>query len=93
MGRKPEGKAEKAFKRIGKKIDELLADLKEAGSHAEGEYSDRIEELKKSGNKLKDEFSNFKEKHQDRIDEVETNLRRAGDDLKSAFNSAFKKEK
>ena len=92
MGRKPEGKAEKAFKNIGKKIDELLADLKEAGSHAEEEYSDRIEELKGSGEKLKDEFSNFKDKHKDRIDEVETNLKKAGEDLKNAFNSAFKKE-
>ena len=93
MGRKPEGKAEKAFKKIGKKIDELLADLKEAGSHAEEEYADRIDELKGSGEKLKEEFSNFKVKHQDRIDEVEANLKKAGEDLKNAFSSAFKKDK
>lgn len=92
MGRKPEGKAEKTFKKIGKKIDELLADLKEAGSNAEDEYADRIEELKRSGETLKEEFSNFKDKHQDRIDEVEANLKKAGGDLKKAFNSAFKKE-
>ena len=91
MGRKPEGKAEKAFKNIGKKIDELLSDLKEAGSHAEDEYADRIEELKRTGEKLKDEFSNFKDKHQDRIDEVEANLKKAGEDLKNAFNATFKK--
>ena len=91
MGRKPEGKAEKMFKNIGKKIDELLADLKEAGTHAEEEYADRIEELKHSGEKLKEEFSNFREKHKDRIDEVEHDLKKAGNDLKNAFNAAFKK--
>lgn len=92
MGRKPEGKAEKAFKNIGKKIDELLADLRDASTHAEGEYSDRIDELKRSGEKLKEEFGNFKDKHQDRIDEVEANLKKAGEDLKNAFTSAFKKK-
>ena len=91
MGRKPEGQAEKMFKKVGKKIDELLADLKEAGANAEEEYADRIDELKRSGEKLKDEFSNFKDKHKDRIDDVEQNLKKAGEDLKNAFNSAFKK--
>ncbi len=90
MGRKPEGKAEKAFKSIGKKIDELLSDLQDAGKNAEDEYADRIEELKRSGEKLKEEFYNFKEKHQDRIDEVENNLKKAAGDLKKAFDSAFK---
>ncbi len=90
MGRKPEGKAEKMFKNIGKKIDELLGDLKEASNNAEEEYSDRIEELKRNGEKLKEEFSNFREKHQDRIDEVESSLKKAAQDLKKAFDSAFK---
>ena len=90
MGRKPEGKAEKAFKSIGKKIDELLSDLQDAGKNAEDEYADRIEELKRSGEKLKEEFYNFKEKHQDRIDEVENNLKKTAGDLKKAFDSAFK---
>ena len=90
MGRKPEGKAEKMFKQVGKKIDELLADLKEASTHAEEEYADGIEELKRSGEKLKEELSNFKEKHKDRIHEAESSLRKAGENLKQAFNSTFK---
>lgn len=91
MGRPPEGKAEKMFKDIGKKIDELLKDLNTAKDEAKVEYADRIEELKRNAEKLKSEFHHFKDTHKDRWEEAESSLEKAGKELIHAFESVFKK--
>ncbi len=91
MGRKPEGTAEKMFKRFGKKVDELLNDLDKASDKAKEEYADRFEELKRNKETLKQEFSEFKEKNKDRWDEIESGFEKAGREIKNAFTQAFKK--
>lgn len=92
MGRKPEGTAEKMFKRFGKKLDGLLSDLDKATDKAKEDYADRFEELKKNKETLKKEFGEFKEKHKDKWEEIESGFERAGRDIKDAFNNAFSKK-
>ena len=92
MGRKPEGKAEKMFKRLGKKIDELLSDVDKASDKAKEDYADRFEELKRNKESLKKEFGEFRENNKDRWDEIENGIERAGSEIKEAFSKAFKKK-
>jgi len=92
MGRKPEGNAEKMFKRLGKKIDELLGDVEKASDKAKVEYSDRFEELKRNKETLTKEFGEFREKNKGRWDEIENGFDKAGKEIKAAFSNAFKKE-
>lgn len=89
MGRQPEGTAENMFKRLGKKIDELLKDVEEAGDKAKDKYADRFEELKRNKESLEKEFSDFKNNNKGRWEELENGLERAGSELKKAFGKAF----
>ncbi|ELR71884.1 hypothetical protein C900_02259 [Fulvivirga imtechensis AK7] len=92
MGRKPEGKAEKMFKDIGKKIDELIQDLDKAKERAKVEYADEIEELKRNGETLKSGFNKFKENNKERWEDIEASLEKAGNELRNAFDAAFSKK-
>ena len=91
MGRRPEGKAENLFKKLGKRIDQLLEEIKEAGDKAKN--SDRFEELKRNGETLKKDFENFRDNNKGIIDDLEKGIDRVGKDLKEAFDKAFKTKK
>lgn len=94
MDTRTEGKAEGLFKEIGRKIDDLIVDLKVAKDQVKVDYASQIEELKRNAETLKDEFSNFKENHKDQWEEAEASLERAGQELKNAFDVIFRnKEK
>lgn len=82
-----EGKAEKAFKNFGKRLDDFVVELNEAGDRLQKEFKDRFEELKDSAEKLKDETKN-----KERWKEVEASLKKASDELGNAFKAAFKKK-
>lgn len=82
-----QGKAEKAFKSFGKRVDEFVVELNEAGERLQKEFKERFEELKDSAEKLKDEAKN-----KERWREVEDSLKKAGEDLNNAFKAAFKKK-
>ena len=92
MGRKPEGKAEKMFKKVGKKIDELLVDLEKAKEEAKVEYADRIEDIKRGGETLKDEAHRFYDDNKDVFDNIEERLKNVGQDVKEAVDKAFGKQ-
>jgi phosphoglycerate-specific signal transduction histidine kinase len=80
------GKAEKFFKEFGKKMDQFLVELKEAGTRVETDMKDRYEELKVAAEKLKKDAEN-----KERWKEVEASLKKAGEELNNAVKSAFKK--
>jgi citrate synthase len=80
------GKAEKMFTSFGKKVDQFMVELNEAGERMHKEFDARFEELKDSAEKLKDEAKN-----KERWKEVEESLKRAGKELENAFKTAFKK--
>ncbi len=75
MGRKPEGYAENSFKRFGKKLDELVLDLKGIKNQAEDKYSDQIlAELQRNKEKLVEELKTFKEEHKETIEDLEKGI-------------------
>ena len=80
------GKTEKLFKNFGKKVDEFMAELNEAGTRLNKEVESRYDELKDSAEKLKKEVKN-----KERWKEVEDSLKKAGEELNRAVKSAFKK--
>lgn len=81
-----EGKSEKFFREFGKKMDRFLGEVKEAGDRAEVELKQKLEELKKTADNLKKEAGD-----KDRWKEVEASLKKAGEELETAFKTAFKK--
>lgn len=82
-----EGKAEKFFKDFGKKMDQFLVELKDAGTRVEADMQSKYDELKVAAEKLKKEAEN-----KERWKEVESSLKKAGGELENAFKTAFKKK-
>lgn len=82
-----EGRAEKGFKSFGKKVDEFVSEFQEATEKLEKEFQQKFEELKVTAEKLKKEAEN-----KERWQEVETSLKKAGDEVANAFKAAFKKK-
>jgi hypothetical protein len=83
---KESGKAEAAFKSFGKKVDDFVVELNEAAQRLEKEFNEKYDELKVAAEKMKKEAEN-----KERWKEVEGNLKKAGEELRNAFNAAFKK--
>lgn len=81
-----EGKSEKFFKEFGKKLDQFMVEVKEAGTRVEADLQKKYEELKVSAEKLKKEAEN-----KERWKEVEDGLKRVGDELEKTVRAAFKK--
>jgi hypothetical protein len=81
-----EGRNEKKFKNFGKKVDDFMMDLHEAGDKLQKEFREKFEELKATAEKIKKESEN-----NDRWKEVEDSLKKASDELGNAFKAAFKK--
>ena len=80
-----EGRNEKKFKNFGKKVDDFMMDLHEAGDKLQKEFREKFEELKVSAEKMKKEVEN-----KERWKEVEDNLKKAGEEFGKAFEAAFK---
>lgn len=81
-----EGKAEKALKDFGKKLDQFFGEAKDSGSRVEADLKKKYEELKEAAEKLKNDARN-----KERWKEVEASLKKAGEELENAVKSAFKK--
>lgn len=81
-----EGKSEKTFKNFGKKVDQFLVELNEAGEKLQKEFEEKFEELKQTAEKMKKEAES-----NERWKEVENSLKKAADELSHAFKAAFKK--
>lgn len=81
-----EGKAEKSFRNFGKQLDGFVHEFQEAAERLEKEFREKYEELKVTAEKVKKEAEN-----KERWQEVESNLKKASDEVASAFRAAFKK--
>lgn len=81
-----QGKAENFLKDFGKKLDQFVAELKDASSRVETDMQKKFEELKEAAEKFKKEAEN-----KERWKEVEASLKKAGEELNNAFKKAFKK--
>ncbi len=87
MEENQEGTAEKFFKEFGKKMDQFAKELSEAGARAEVDLQNKFEEVKAAAQKFKTEAKN-----KERWKEVESSLKKAGEELENAFKAAFKKK-
>jgi hypothetical protein len=83
-----QSKAEDSFRNFGKRVDSFIEEVNEAGGKLQKEFQQKFEELKESAEKLKKEAEN-----KDRWKEVETSLRKAGEEFSNAFKTAFGKRK
>jgi uncharacterized protein YicC (UPF0701 family) len=81
-----EGQNERMFQSFGKKVDQFMLELNEAGEKLQKEFEQRFEELKQSAEKVKREAES-----KERWKEVEAKLKKAADELNDAFKAAFKK--
>jgi phosphoglycerate-specific signal transduction histidine kinase len=81
-----EGNAEKFFKEFGKKLDQFFVEAKDASTRVESDFKQKFEELKSAGEKLKAEIEN-----KERWKEVETSLKKAGEEFEKAMRAAFTK--
>lgn len=81
-----EGKSEKTAKNFGKKVDQFMSELNEAGEKLQNEFQAKYEDLKQAAEKVKREAEST-----ERWKEVETSLKKAGDELSRAFKAAFSK--
>jgi hypothetical protein len=82
-----EGKAEKAFKIFGQRVDQFLKELDEAGHKITQEFDEKFAELKKSAEDFKKEAQN-----KERWKEVESRLKKASEEFEQALKAAFKKK-
>lgn len=87
MGKKKEGNAEKFFKDFGKKVDQFVVELNDANDRLRKDFEGKFEELKQTGENLKKEAKN-----KERWKEVETSMKKAGEELKKAFKAAFERK-
>ena len=85
-----ESKKERPNKKRGesfeKKVDQFMVEVNEAGERLQKEFQEKFEELKQTAGKMKREAEN-----KERWKEVESNLKKAADELNGAFKAAFKK--
>ena len=89
MGRKPEGQAEKLFKKFGKNVDSFITDLGDVKENSSDEFKTRLEELKKSSDSLNERFQDFRENNKDKWEDAQSELERAGQEFKKAVNNLF----
>jgi len=59
------------FKKLGKKIDALIDDVKSSKDQAKDELKPRLEELKRNKKSIEKEFKVFIGKHKGTLDEIE----------------------
>lgn len=86
MESEKEGKTENSFKNFGAKVDQFMEELNEASEKLGKEFQEKYEELKAASERIRKEA-----KSKERWKEVEDSLQKAGEELKKAFEAAFKK--
>jgi len=89
MGRKPEGKAEKIFKSIGKNVDSIINDIKDSEDYARLKINKRVSELNKNKESLGNHIANASEAAKSHWQEAKPNLERAGQELRKAMQTLF----
>ena len=74
------------FEDFGKKMDQFLVELKDAGKRVDSDMQKKYEELKVSAERFKKEAQN-----KERWKEVEEGLKKAGEEMEKTIKAAFKK--
>lgn len=89
MAKDTKGQVEEILSELGKKIDVLINETKNAGGEVRDDIEDRIRELKKRKSKLESDFRAYKDKNDDKWQEIKQHLVTAVQELKLAVETAF----
>jgi len=81
-----ESKNSTFFEEFGKKMDQFLGELKDAGKRMDADMQKKYEDLKVSAERFRKEAQN-----KERWKEVEEGLKKAGEELEKTVKAAFKK--
>lgn len=90
MSEETKGKVEGMLSELGKKLDHLFEEAKEASGDVKEDINEAIQDLKERKEKLEEEFEEFKQ--QERWQEAKTHFASAAQELKMAMGKVFKKE-
>ena len=83
--------AERIFKELGEKIEEMAAKLKSLTGDAEEEMKETMEQLKKQRDRLEEKMVDFRTKNEPKIEEAKHHLKVAMDEIGKAFEKMFRK--
>ncbi len=86
-------KARARLDELNKKINELEADLKKAGSKVKAEAKEGLQELKEKRVALRKEMRKLKAKSREKWEEAKQKVQSAGDDLEQSYNKVRDKVK
>ncbi|MFY0687283.1 MAG: DUF4164 family protein [Cyclobacteriaceae bacterium] len=89
MATETQGKVEEILRELGKKIDDLIVDTKQASEGVKDDIEEKIQDLKERKQKLEDEFNEYKEK--EKWQDAKSHFSKALQELKQAVESLFKK--
>ena len=92
MGRKPEGKAEKLFKSLGKNVDSFISDIKDSEKLNRLNINERVAEIAKNKQTIEHHMSDFSHNAKSQWNNAKPNLERAGQELRKAINTMFSKQ-
>jgi hypothetical protein len=87
------GKAERLFAELGRKIDQILENTKDDRQEIKADIKEKVEELKKAKAKLESEFQEFTSNKDGKWTDVKNHMENAVNEIKSALDSVFKKDK
>lgn len=89
MGRKPEGTAEKMFKKFGKNVDAVISDIKDSKDYAALNIDKRVSELHKNKESIENHMNGFSENTKSKWEQAKPNFERAGQEFRKAMNTFF----
>lgn len=90
MSENTKGQVEQILAELGKKMDQLITETKKAGGDVREDLEVRIAELRQKKTKIEEEFSNYKDKNEDKWTEAKQHLGSAMIELKKAIEAVFK---
>lgn len=90
MAKNTKGQVEEILAELGKKIDLLIVETKNSGGEVRDDIEERIKELKSRKSKLESDFKKYKDKNDDKWQEIKNHLVTAVQELKLAVETAFR---
>lgn len=90
---KTQGKAEDFFSKAGKKIDELVEELKQSDIAKNIELEQRLAELKRNKEKIQKDFEGFTHNNRQNFKDIVDSFEESFQDIKSAFQKATKSDR
>ena len=84
-----EGKAEKLFRKIGKTIDDIGKKLTDSETYKDLDMESRINELKKTKDKLEAEFHTFTEENKEAAKDIIKEIDEGIEKLKAGIKERF----